>query len=327
MTLPTLEKTWQHSANNVIAAQGTPLATNRRILRTLKNLMLAFGSSAWTTRYSSNGTAPGTGSAGDGVDHWAADGDLIWNSAGSAHSWYVFRQAGITATFEFLISLEGVSADGSILTAYISPSATFTGGTSTARPTATDEIPLRTGAVWGGTSSADSGVILNVMMSTDGQCTRVVINDTSLPSTFLMLDKPKNPPAAWTNPCFGVWLGAATGVPTYSDVSGAILHLRLSATVTTAFMTQEAFGTSTTARMLGAAAIGANELTGEFPVLPIGIWCDNSPLRGQQGQIFDFWLGYTSVANGDTYPNDATRQFVQFGVGIHPWNGTIPVIT
>lgn len=327
MTLPTLDKTWQISSNNVVAAQGTALATNKRILRTIKNLLLAFATQPWTTRYSCSSTV--AGAAGDGVDRWTTDADLVWNAAGSAHSWYVFRQTGVGATFEVLISLEGAAANGNTLTCYMSPSATFTGGTTTARPTATDEVPIRVSAAWGGTGSADSGVIVDAWQSTDGQCTRVVVCDTSTACTFMLFDKPKNPITGWTNPCVGIWLGqSAVNTPTYSsDIGAAIINLRISATNTTAFMTQEAFGPPAAgATAIGIAAIGANEVSGDFPILPIGIWCNTAPLRGRQGEFFDLWLGYNTLGVGDTYPNDATRQFVQLAAAIHPWDGTLPVV-
>ena len=42
------------------------------------------------------------------------------------------------------------------------------------------------------------------------------------------------------------------------------------------------------------------------------------------GSVYDLWYGSTAVGQGDTYPNDSTRQFVQFGHFIFPWNGTAP---
>lgn len=322
MPLPTLDKTWQPSTNNAVAALGTPLATNRRILRTIKNLLLAFALNGWTTRYSCNSAV--AGAAGDGVDRWAADADLVWNAAGSAHSWYVLQQAGVGATFQVLISLEGASASGSLLTCYISPSAGFTGGSTTARPTATDEVVVLNNANWGGTGTADSNVIIDALQSTDGQCTRVVVCRLSAATTFMLFDRPKNPVTGWANPCVGVWLGRdAANAFIYSDLIGvALVKLRLGTTSTGAFCTQEAFG----ATFIGSAAVGANEVSGDFPMLPVGIWCNNAPVRGRQGEFFDLWMGYNSLAVGDTYPNDATRQFAQFGAPIVPWDGTLPVV-
>lgn len=323
MSLPTLDKTWQFSGNNAVAAQGTALATNRRILRTIKNLLLAFGTLPWTTRYSCDSAV--AGAAGDGVDRWDSDTDLVWNAAGSAHSWYVLQQANVTATFQVLISLEGASAAGSLLTCYFSPSAGFTGGTTTARPTATDEVQVLNGASWGGAGSADSNVIIDAMQSTDGQCTRVVVCRLSAATTFMAFDRPKNPVTGWSNPSVGIWLGRdAANAFTYADLTAvALVKLRLGTTNTSAFCTQEAFGST----VIGNAAVGANEVSGDFPMLPVGIWCNNAPVRGRQGEFFDLWMGYTTNAVGDTYPNDATRQFTQWGAPITAWDGTLPVVT
>ena len=50
-------------------------------------------------------------------------------------------------------------------------------------------------------------------------------------------------------------------------------------------------------------------------------------MRGRHGEIADLWYGHITAANGDTYPNDATRQFAQFSDVVETWNGTIPLVS
>ncbi len=184
MTLPSLTKTWQFVPNYAIAATGTALGTNRTILKTIKDFLTTdaaewvdnaniatTAANLWTVRYSCDSVV--AGSAGDGVDRWDAITDLVWANAASAHSWIVLRNTAIGSTAELLISCEGSSGSGHVLTIAISPSAGFTGGTTTARPTATDEAVTLNNAAWGGVGTSDTSVKVHVVKSTDGECWRV----------------------------------------------------------------------------------------------------------------------------------------------------------
>jgi hypothetical protein len=50
----------------------------------------------------------------------------------------------------------------------------------------------------------------------------------------------------------------------------------------------------------------------------IGIASNTSTASGRHGVVYDLWWGINSYANGDTYPGDASRQFVQLGDLIVP---------
>src|SRR4051812_18235561 len=101
MALPSLSKTWQFCVNQALAALGTALADNRRILRTnIKDILLGGGTwtdssgstitpaGAWQVRGSSDSTAASllaVGAAGPGTDRWSSDGALVWAAAASPH--------------------------------------------------------------------------------------------------------------------------------------------------------------------------------------------------------------------------------------------------
>jgi len=205
MALPTLTKTWQHNVNNAIAALGSALADNRRLLRSIKNALVGFGTNPWTVRYSSSSAVAGT--AGDGVDRWSADSDLVWAAAASAHSWIVLRQTGIATNYEVCFSLEGASATGVAMLAVVSFSAGFTGGSTTARPTATDE-QIFTLTNWSG-NGADVASRWSVMQSTDGQCTRVLVCISGSVTLYWIMDRPANPSTGWANPSVSFFVQAA----------------------------------------------------------------------------------------------------------------------
>ena len=140
-------------------------------IRTVKDALIAFASTPWTMRYSCNSVT--AGAAGDGVDRITTNANLVWASAGSAHSWIVLRQTGIATNFELLLSCENAHASGTTLMIVVSPAAGFTGGTTTARPTATDEVVLNAAAVaWA--ASAVTALRWHLQQSTDGQCTRII---------------------------------------------------------------------------------------------------------------------------------------------------------
>lgn len=321
MSLPTPAKTHQFNVGQAITAQGTHLATNRRLLRTAINSLVGFGTLPWAVRYSCDSVT--AGSAGDAVNRWAADSNIVWAAAASAHSWMVLRQTGIASNYEILISCENGSASGSVLTIYASPSAAFTGGTTTARPTATDEVALLANATWGGVGVSDANAKLQVMQSTDGQVTRLLIHVNNTTRTYWSFTKPATSLAAWTNPSVSIALGSSSGeVITYANLySAANGKGKNGATTIALYMT----GESVAGSPIGQSHNFAGDVTGEWPVAPIGLASLTASNRDRYGTVADLWWGADTAPQGQTYPNDATRTFVQFGVLIFPWDGSVVV--
>jgi hypothetical protein len=325
MGLPSLSKTWQFNVNNQVTAQGTALADNRKILRAIKNAMIGFATNAWTVRYSCDSSVAGT--AGDGVDRWAADSNLVWANAGSAHSWIVLRQAGISSTFEVLISCEGASGTGVNLVLAVS-TAGFTGGSTTARPTATDENVLINAASWN--SGTDTSSRWSVMQSSDGQCTRVIVSQSASQCAIWIFDKPQNPTSGWSNPYIALGFYSAGSAPannTYfsTTVASAILRMRSGSTTGNCTFTVEGIANA----LPYDTAIGniANEIDSSWDMWPLAFACLTTGIRGRHGSFFDLYMGSNSAANLDTYPNDGSNQFVQLFGLIFPWNGSTPALS
>jgi hypothetical protein len=328
MSLPTLAKTWQFNVNQAIAAQGSQQATNRRLLRAIKDSLIGFTSSPWATRYSCDSLTAGT--AGDGIDRWTADTSVVGNSAGSAHSWFVMRQTGIATNFELLISCEN-SSTLSVIVLAVSPSAGFTGGTTTARPTATDEIVLlTTGNTWN--SGADVNHKLHVMQSSDGQVTRVMLWENNINCLFWAFEKPKNPPSGWTNPSTSFAMGGAS-TATFQNLSAFLTagggqgSSKGRGTATFA-MTWTGEGSNSSSSILANGILNApNDFDSSWPFFPIGLVSTQAGHRGRHGTLFDIWWGSSGTASADTYPADGSRQFAQLANIILPWNGSTPLIT
>lgn len=319
MPVPSLAKTWQFNVNQAFVALGSALADNRRILRLhIKDALVGMALLPWTVRYSCDSVTAGT--AGDAVDRWDSDADLVWANAGSAHSWIVLRQTGVGATFELLISLENSSASGNTLTLVVSPSAAFTGGTTTARPTATDEDVRLSSATWGGVASSDQNAKVHVMVSTDGQCSRVIVCTAGFAQTFWLFDKAQNPVTGWTAPSVAIALGASgSTVLTYANLNTTASAGGRGVSNMTMFLSGEAANSS----LIGVLQAFVNDLDSGHNMGPIGLLSATTSNRGRHGSLFDLWWGPQVVADGDTY---GTKTFVQFGDVIFPWDGSTPLL-
>jgi len=321
MSLPTLTKTWQFSVNNLMPAVGANAPTATQVLVKLKDILKGLASSPWTVQYSCDGTTAGT--AGDGVDRWPSTGYTF----NSNYCWTVLKQAG-SASSNLQICI--VCAFGGSSRFYVSPNAGFTGGTTSAAPTATDSIS------YGGTTNAlvvstvSANRALHAMQSTDGKCTRYFLTRSGRVEAIFLHDQILNSVVGLTYP--EVYCGTPYPNPSsvvnmqsasLTPVAGNFNFYQSGAWVSAA-MTAEGFytGPATASSPAGSAA---NDFTGEWPMFPLGYFGVTSGSRGRLGTATDLWLGNDGVANCSAYPNDTSYQFAQYGNLILPWNGTVPV--
>lgn len=331
MSLPTLNKTWLFKVNQLVLSQGSTNATHARMIRVIKNCMTTFSSNPWTVSGSSNaggttGSPTGAGAL-DGVDRWTTDTDINTGGSNSRHAWIVLRQTGIATNYEVCFDLNSTGTISSWIMA-ISPSAGFTGGSATARPTATDEIVMVNSGAWG--SGADAQHQIHVWQSSDGQCTRIIIwrAGTNL-CQFMLFDKPQNAVSGWTNPSVTSVYTTTTGIAmTYASLSTSGTSQGRGSTAFTIRYSGEG---DTSGLLPNTANVGftPNEFDGTYPFYPIGIYSITASHRGRHGNLFDLWWRSASISDGDTFPSSPTaRQFVCMGPLILPWPGdsTIPLL-
>jgi hypothetical protein len=326
MPLPTLVKTWQISRNNSIPTLGSTLAHSRRVWKTIKDLMIGFASSPWTVRGSSNSVAAGM----DNVDRWTADANLVWNGGG-AHSWMVLRNTNIATNYELCIDLNNAfERAGSLI---FSPSAGFTGGTTSARPTATDEIVMTNGAEIH--KETDEQAYITAWQSTDGQAFRLCIWQAAAIRLFWLIEKPRNPRTGWTNPSITFMIsGFGDFQPShfqlYKTVGSGLARGRQGATTLELNFTGEASASGLLAG-IAPTATQVNEFDSTWDFYPIGILSNTVSARGRNGILNDVWWAPTNLGQGDTAPNNAAdRQFVKFGGIWLPWDpggSTVPLMT
>lgn len=205
MGLPTKQKNWQIDANLLYPSPEMDdlKSANPRYWLAFKNALVGFASNAWQVDSACDSITAGNN---DGVDRWSNVGDLVWASSGNPHSWIVLRQAAL-GNASLCIDLNDPTTthvDGSII---VSPSAGFgaanggADGTTTARPTATDEdVLVSTATVVAQTSGTLSAAALHVWMSDDGTVTRAIVTRFNQIRVVFWFEQPRNPISAWTTP-------------------------------------------------------------------------------------------------------------------------------
>lgn len=342
MPLAALEKTWQFSVNHAQTATGTVLTTDRTIWLGVKNTLISFGTLPWQVRYSCDGTT--AGSVGDLVDRWSTIANLVIATAdtGTARSWIVLRN---TDGIEILLEARNSSTNNmKILRVVVSFSAHFTGGTTTSRPTATDEVVLTNSDVssatavgLGPTSATDRAFAWHILHSTDGLATMLIFCNGGNLGGFWYLGRASQPVTGWTNPQVAIISGDATSPPNMSaythlldrtgaDATNLKMVGRFPSGNNQIFATSLAFGTGSAGGCEpgGRRIAVANELSNEWELPQIGIGCDVSGSRGMShGRLFDTrWIS-TTRASGDDLPGDGSRQRAVFGNLVVPWNGTV----
>jgi hypothetical protein len=332
---PALTKSWHFNVNQVLPAQGTALACDQLVLFTIVQSLTTLGPHPWQVRGSSNAISASLlplGAAGPGTG-WASTADLVWSAAG-AHSWIVLRQTGLGgAHSEILISLR-VNSDQQIYVNW-SQAAGFTGGSTTVDPTATDgwQVTNTSGLpnLGMGVDGTNRKYIVHVMMSDDGAVSRVFVMFNNACTGYWNFEVLQNPVSGWTIPAIVGVIGTNSGVNQlgqnlfYNNASGDYgVGNGPSYPVMQFFWSGE--GVSSGLVLLTTVQTFANDLSGEWVMLPIGMWTQNvSYLRGRHGMLYDIWWGSTGLPFGQTYAGAAPQAYAQFGDMIFPWNGTVPV--
>lgn len=323
MTVPTLDKTWLFNVNQSVGGTGAVLGDNQDCIFKIKNALKVLGSNPWVVWGSCDGQGGSTFGNGDMVDRWhsADSSHVVWAASGN-HSWIVLLQSAGMGGAQVCIDL--FNANSNNLTLVFSPGGLFAAGTATARPTASDELVLISNTYWGGSSGAYYTKGLHVMVSNDGQCTRVILCRANICNGMWIFEKAKNPVAAWTAPYFAGAVGndTSTEVATYGNWNdGARCVGRYGSASVSHYMTSAFYGSAT----VGENQAYPDDNTIEWPINTIGLASGTSGHRGgRKGEVFDLYWGATAPQIGATYPEDASKQFAQFGHLIFPWNGTTP---
>lgn len=322
MTVPTPTKTWQHAENS------GPYASLAALMYAWKEQMIGWASGAWSVVSSSDGA--GTASA---ADNWADASDVVFHNAANNHSWLVLQNDNIASGFQICVDCNRNSGGAQTVTRlYVSEGAGFTGGTATDRPTATDEVEPAASAGAGdfewtaAANLASTPAYLHMAASDDGEQHSWMVAVNSTVPCFFRIGLAENAVDGWTNPwfCVAVTSNYGTAVAqtfTRSFDTDDYCWTRAGGQKAGCYLTSEGYGGGSVGE--GWTFSADLDSTGDYPFLPIGLLC-LTPVgsRGRLGTVPDLWYGGTVPADGDNFPGDASRTFVQVGCFIHPWDGS-----
>ncbi len=336
MSIPSFTKTWQTLVNQNPGFTSTYKELAQRVLWGIKERLIGVSSGPWTVVGSSDAVSANL----SGTDLWVDYADLVWDTGD--HSWIVLKQTGITSNFQLCISLD--QADENTIIMVYSPTAGFTGGTISARPTATDEYVFANGVKWlGSTSASFRSLPFHIFQSSDGECTRVVVCCANRVVSLWMFEKPRSPPAGWTDPHLVVFSADPSGG---NPPPNAARHLNLrdqnsagnangftvlpnGPTNTQVYLSSEGSleGGSDPGGAMGKFNTEVNSISEEWEFYPIGIMSITAPNRGRLGEVVDMWycsegfFGEDFNRNGVLFTDTEDRIVATFDSIVLPWNG------
>lgn len=330
MPLPDKEKDWVTDPNNSIPFTTNILTTNRTWILALVNALLSLTANHNGVSLTCSGSGNSVAGAMDGSNRWLTIANLVWANGGVAHSWIVLRAPGwcSPAGGQICISLENAAANGTSILIGISQGALYTGGSATARPTATDEVLIAPAATAnGGRSAGTDGVVFHIIQTDDGANLRVLICTNGEMSGFLALETPVDAVTGWTTPNAAIFLGAASGTACATAATiydAAAFHSRNAAANGTMdiYLAAEGFNNAAGWELISVA----NAFSGEWEMWPCAFDSVTGGSAGRHGRAVDIWYGSIGANDNDYYPADATRQFIQAGCLILPWDGSLALM-
>jgi hypothetical protein len=317
-----IERQWQWVRNEVQLAAGSATATCKALWLLHKTRILAFPSQAPVVVGSSDSTTAGM----DAVDRITDVSKLVWASGGGAHSWCAFQ---FPATgIHLLWACNTNNAWEATLVASLTG---FTGGSTTARPTAADERVLIAADDW--TCGDNTRQVLHMWHSADGLQTIIIICQGGDAKTWIVFGKALEPEAGWTTPYFA-FAGAQSNS---SGGAHATEWQRLYRTpglkswgpAGAMDLFASTFADFVVAGGATPACVQANvvdPLTGLYPPQPMALLSVTSGMAGRHGRLPDVWFVAPAMANG-LYP---TRpDLVKIGNYLFPWEAGVaaPVMT
>ena len=345
--VPEILKTWEWDPNHIIQADATIVSATQQ---DRQNLMFQIKESL-TNGISSNFTVPWTvhqssdGTTADATDNWDVAADLVWGTDSSdpntsTRSWIVLHNSALGVYLT--LDLTGTSTErGSEIDAWISSFAPNIDGTTTSRPTAGGaelQVADRTVSNWGAwegnaSNSSARAYILHVMMSDDGEETRVIINTSSTCTALWVIGKHQGPLVAPTHD----WFICLTPKDRDGQSAPTVVNWNEDDNADFRWFAMKNDGGFVDARIRasrtdpGVDAWGdlygnaANAYDGRRSIQEFVLESETAGWSMTMGRVADMWWGpILAGSNGKTWPD--TREFIQAGEVLLPWDGsTIPI--
>jgi hypothetical protein len=306
MTLPIATRLWDIEPNLAVAQQGTSGATNKLMTRQIKNALIAHGGA--TVDYSCDSSVAGV--KGDGVDRWDSDADIVGAAGAVAHSWFVLTLHGGTLG-QLLIDKDsnsdgGGGAPGSV---YHSD-AGFTGGSTTARPTAADEREITTGTNMWTTSNGAFTYHVWRCDTPGSESVRFAAIHTSIatgPDVLFCVEMARDAPAGWTPEIIATWRGGGAGsAADRGNWTAAGWQARVA-------------GTNRTLVAIGDTPPAALDIDGDQLLATTGL---NNVTTNRLGFVEDWFFVDDGFTNLGTFSDEnGIRGWIAFDEVVWPWDG------
>lgn len=338
MAIPALSRNYWARAGQPYAANTTIALVCQSHIFALKQLLIdaAVGGTTSGTRvvgskFTVLGSSDGTTAALDAVDRWSAHTNVVQNNSGSAHSWIVLRCAALG--YDCLIDANS-STTANYRLAFTPSTTPFSGGSTTAGPTSTEEFTVGTTAVGTSTNVALIGDTAtgnsnfgNFCVSDNGEfiftCTRA---GTGIGTTFIAFCKPTGGEAGDTRNAVAVGISvgiSGRGAPTtahFNSVSFASQRTPNGSLISTGGWSTQIFGGSA---YTGSGATSA--LTGNYLTYAIRN-CTITPQVSDRGAIPDWYLVGTVAVNSSYPAVGATQTHIVVGDLIIPFPVVLPTV-
>jgi hypothetical protein len=312
--IPVTERLWQRVRNEAVVAAGSAAATTRALFLLLNARVTGFELNPFAILGSSDSITAGL----DRVNRLTAPSKIVFAASG-VHSWVIWSQAA--TGMQLCWDWNSTTAARATLVASL---AGFTGGSTTARPTAVDERILISANAW--TCGDDVQQVLHVFHSVDGLQTIILVCQGGDAKTMIVLGRAAEPVSGWTTPYFAFAAANSNGGAGEHATEWERLYRTPGMASWGPTGAMDLFASTHTTRAGGANAStpscvqidAADPLTGKFPTQPMGLVSVTTNMKGRHGRLADLWFVAPSLANG-FFPG--TDQYAVFGEYMISWGG------
>jgi len=250
---------------------------------------------------------------------WVDNSDIV-ASTSSNRSWIVM---GHPSGMQFCIAFD--QANNQSATCKFSMAAGFTGGTVSARPTATDEVGLAAANNW--FCGANFGRCKLILLhSTDGKVTYLFIMRQGIILSAWLMGEAMPQHGSWSPATFGTIEGSNSLASSQLNDGIRFNTLdRIAAYAASGQMFLRTTSHASTHTRMELKQPYREALSGKWPVWSMGLACVNSPRRGKHGRLPDFFRIPTGIPPGWIFPSDdGERALMAIGIGYAiPWRQVI----
>ena len=307
-TLPRHTRAWTSPGLLATASAGTGPLTNKQM--TINFVVGLITHAGCVTDYSCDASV--AGAKGDGVNRWPTTSQVIGAIPPAAHSWYVLTLPDGLGQLCLDKDSDSDGGGGAFGSLYWSRVVGFTGGTTTARPTASDEKEITSTSGLFSTSVGSGGTYTYSFLrcATAGQhAVRFAVwsaaVSTESPVAVMLIERPSDNPAAFAEDAVARYMGGLSLVEGF-----AIWNL------TVGFRAQ-VNGTDRTLLAVHETPASALDLDGNRIVVPMRL---NNTTVGPLGFLDDwFFVDDAATSFGTFSSSEAVGDWINLRNIVWPW--------